>query len=87
MLIGYDYTGAPAPGFEVVALPAVDRSVCAVHLGSMHTVGDSWQALTRWLEAQGWSPAGPAREVYLRAGPPEDQPEWVTELQQPVRRP
>lgn len=86
VLVGYDYAGAPAPGFEVVALPAVDRCVCAVHLGSMETIGDSWQALTRWLDAQGWSPAGPGREVYLRAWPPDDQSDWVTELQQPVQR-
>ena len=87
MLVGFDYAGAPAPGFEVIALPAVDRCVAAVHLGSMETIGDSWQALIRWLEAQGWTPAGPGREVYLRAWPPEDQSDWVTELQQPVRRP
>ncbi|WP_375431744.1 GyrI-like domain-containing protein [uncultured Friedmanniella sp.] len=86
IIVGYDYAGAPAPGFEVVALPAVDQCVCAVHLGTMETIGDSWQALIRWLETQGWSPAGPGREVYLRAWPPEDQSEWVTELQQPVRR-
>ncbi|WP_375425154.1 MerR family transcriptional regulator [uncultured Friedmanniella sp.] len=85
MVVGYDYSGAPAPGFEVVALPAVEQCVCAVHLGSMNTIGDSWQQLILTLEPHGWAPAGPGREVYLRAWPQDDQSDWVTELQQPVR--
>ncbi len=86
MVVGYDYAGAPAPGFEVMILPAVDQCACAVHLGPMETIGDSWQALIGWLGPQGWAPAGPGREVYVRAWPQDDQSKWVTELQQPVRR-
>lgn len=84
MLIGYDYAGAPSPDFEVVTLPAASEAVCAVHLGSMETIHESWQALSRWADANGWSPSGPCREIYLRAEPSLDQSEWVTELQQPV---
>ncbi len=86
LLAGYDYVGQPAPGFEVVTLDPVPEGVCAVHLGAMDTIGESWQALARWVDDQGWSLSGPCREVYLRAWPPEDQSDWVTELQQPVAR-
>ena len=85
MLVGFDYAGAEAPGFEVHTLPATE-AVCAVHLGAMDTIGASWQALFSWIEAQGWTPSGPCREVYLKASPDHDQSGWVTELQQPVVR-
>ena len=94
MLIGYDDAGAlraeppgtPGDGIELVTLPEVPDAVCAVHLGDMATIHESWQALVRWAEANGWSPAGECREIYLRADPTIDQREWVTELQQPVVR-
>ncbi len=86
IVLGYDYSGEPAPGFDVHTLPAVEQAVCAVHLGAMDTIGASWQALFAWVEAQGWTPAGPCREIYLVASPDDDQSGWVTELQQPVAR-
>lgn len=46
------------------------EAVCAVQLGSMETIHHSWQVLSRWAEANGWSPQGPCREIYLRADPP-----------------
>ncbi len=98
MLIGYDCApGTPADAYghgpttagapiEIVDLPPVPDAVCAVHLGAMATIHESWQALSRRAEADGWSPAGPCREVYLRADPSVPQDDWVTELQQPVSR-
>ncbi len=82
IVLGYD-CGVQASGFEVRTLPAVEQAVCAVHLGAMETVGASWQALFSWVEAQGWTPSGPCREIYLQASH-HDQSGWVTELQQPV---
>lgn len=84
---GYDYAGAPAPGFELVELPGVATAMCGVHLGTMDTIAASWQALHRTIESQQLVPAGPARELYVRAEPVDDQSGWVTELQQPVRSP
>ena len=34
-------------------LPEVPDAVCAVHLGDMATIHESWQALVRWAEANG----------------------------------
>lgn len=86
LLAGYDYAGESVPDAEVVTLAPVPDAVCAVHLGPMSTIGDSWQALVRWVDDHGWAPAAAGREVYLRAYPLDDQSEWVTELQQPVVR-
>jgi len=84
--VGYGVS-SPVAGTETVDLAAVDRAVCAVHLGSMDGIGAAWQELARWVEGQGWSMAGPGRENYLVASPDIDHSEWVTELQQPVTTP
>lgn len=83
---GYDYAGEPAPDFELVDLAAVPAAMCGVHLGAMDTISASWQALHQAIETQQLVPDGPCRELYVRAEPVDDQSEWVTELQQPVRR-
>jgi DNA-binding transcriptional MerR regulator/predicted transcriptional regulator YdeE len=103
VLAGYDIhaalpSGAAAEPLEEHQLPAAEQAACAVHLGAMEQIGHAWQHLHAWLGAHGLEPDGPAREVYLEAGPgpdaagvperttPADQAGWVTELQQPVRR-
>jgi DNA-binding transcriptional MerR regulator len=85
IVVGYAYDGDTAPGFEIIELPAVEEALCGVHLGSMETIGDSWQALAQAVDAAGTAPSGPCRELYVRAEPALDQSDWVTELQQPVR--
>lgn len=88
ILVAYDYVGAPAEGFEVVELPALPDAVCGVHLGPMSNVHQTWQQLMQWIEEHGLQPIGACREVHLEAGdgsPDDDQSDWVTELQQPVR--
>ncbi len=83
IVLGYGHSG-PVEGAETVDLAGAEQAVCAVHLGPMDGIGASWQALVQWVEAQGWSMAGPGRENYVKAEPAHDQSEWVTELQQPV---
>ncbi|MGD8214010.1 MerR family transcriptional regulator [Aestuariimicrobium sp. Y1814] len=85
MVIGYAYSGPEREGVEVVELPAVDTAICGVHLGAMDTIGASWQAVHTEIIARGFEPTGPCRELYVQAGS-DDQADWVTELQQPVRR-
>ncbi len=84
--VGYAVS-SPITGTETVELAAIGQAVCAVHLGSMDGIGAAWQELARWVEGQGLSMDGPARENYLVASPDIDQSEWVTELQQPVTKP
>jgi effector-binding domain-containing protein len=85
VVVGYAYSGQPPEGTEVVDL-AEAQAVCGVHLGQMSTIGESWWALHRWVVENGYSYAGPCRELYVRAVS-EDQADWVTELQQPVLAP
>jgi DNA-binding transcriptional MerR regulator len=81
---GFTGTGPAPEGCELVDLPEA-TALCGVHLGEMARISESWQSLYRWAVDNGYSFAGPAREVYLRAQSP-DQADWVTELQVPVTR-
>ncbi|WP_175987355.1 MerR family transcriptional regulator [Microbacterium tenebrionis] len=85
IVVGYEYAGPARDGFEVVELPAVDAAVCGIHLGSMAGIAASWHAIHSEIVARGLVPAGPCRELYVRAVS-DDQSDWVTELQQPVAR-
>ncbi|WP_194421160.1 MerR family transcriptional regulator [Microbacterium abyssi] len=85
IVAGYAYSGPERDGFEIVELPAEDAAVCGIHLGSMAGIADSWQAIHAEIIARGFVPAGPCRELYVRAVS-DDQSDWVTELQQPVAR-
>lgn len=67
-------------------MPAVATALCAVHLGAMEKIGTSWQDLHTAIVEQGFVPAAARRETYIRAHP-EDQTNWVTELQQPIELP
>ena len=51
----------------------------------MERIAESWQAIHSETLARDLELAGPCRELYVRAIS-EDQSDWVTELQQPVRR-
>ncbi|WP_254910520.1 GyrI-like domain-containing protein [Gulosibacter sp. 10] len=85
IVVGYRYAGEEAEGFEVVTLPAAAEALVGVHLGAMDRIHESWQAVHAEILARGFVPDGPCREYYIRAEL-EDQADWVTELQQPVRR-
>lgn len=85
IIAGFAYDGERIEGLDIVDLPAAERALCAVHLGSMETIAGSWQAVHEQIEMRGLAPDGPGRESYLRADPSIDQATWVTELQQPVR--
>lgn len=74
---------APIPDTETVDLEAADRAVVTTHHGDMETIADTWQALHQYLGAQGLTPAGRCREVYLHT-PEGRMDDWVTELQQPI---
>jgi DNA-binding transcriptional MerR regulator len=71
-----------AHDFAVVDLPAIARAATVVHRGSMDNVLEPWQALGRWIDANGHKSAGYAREVTLEYT--EDPSGWVTELQEPI---
>lgn len=84
VVVGYAYAGEPLADLEVVDLPAA-TAVCGVHLGPMNRISESWQAMHRWVVGNNYDYVGPCRELYIRAES-DNQQDWVTELQQPIRQ-
>ena len=68
-------------------LPAV-TAASIVHHGAFNRVGEAYGALLRWIEANGFRPAGPPREVFHHVAVPvsRDDESNVTEIQVPVAK-
>jgi DNA-binding transcriptional MerR regulator/predicted transcriptional regulator YdeE len=73
------------PNFAVTMLPEITTAAVTTHHGAPDTIDQSWHSLMDWTRAEGYELSGVCREVYLS---PDDVPmeDWVTELQQPVRK-
>ncbi len=72
-----------ADDFAIAELPGAGPAATIIHYGPLDEVGTSFEALARWIDANGYTSTGLVREVYLDS--PADAPEqWVTELQVPV---
>jgi hypothetical protein len=84
MLRHYDATGLlrPARVDPATDLPGAGNAATIVHRGSMDNVMPAWQALARWIDANGYRSSGYPRELYLEC--PDDPDLWVTELQEPI---
>jgi len=68
------------PGAEVAAV---------IHHGPFNTLSESYEAVLKWIEANGYQINGPGREIYLQ--PPAEMgsqtdPDTVTEVQFPVMK-
>ena len=83
VVVGFPHEGEAPEGMTLVEIPA-GRAACGVHLGTMDRIAESWQALHSWIIENDHEFAGPCREFYVRSDS-EDQADWVTEIQQPVR--
>ena len=81
--------GDPPPGDGRVrkrVLEPVEEMAATVHHGSFDTIGAAYAALLLWIEENGYRLNGPNREVYLRGGEEQHNPDYVTEVQFPVRK-
>jgi effector-binding domain-containing protein len=71
-------------GVEVHELPAATMAT-TVHKGKFDTIGQAYDALMKWIDANGYRIAGSCREVYLKFSR-EDPAGNVTEIQFPVEK-
>ena len=67
-------------------LPAVPNAASTVHHGPFDTISGAYAALLGWMEENGYRVAGPNREIYLRAGDRQGDPDCITEVQFPVQK-
>lgn len=75
------------PPLSVRELPAA-TAASFVHHGAFNRIGEAYQALLHWIEANGYCQAGPARELFLHVSQPasRDDDSNVTEIQVPVEK-
>ena len=84
---------------KVYELPAVKTMACILHHGDFQNVGETYNALLRWIETNGYRISGCNREVYLLAvADPHTQAKYpadyltdsddkrVTEIQFPIEK-
>jgi DNA-binding transcriptional MerR regulator len=69
-------------------LDGVNMMATVVHNGPFITIGEAYQALIKWIDANGFRIDGPAREIYLHPAVNGSQtdPATVTEIQFPVEK-
>jgi predicted transcriptional regulator YdeE/DNA-binding transcriptional MerR regulator len=73
-------------GIRVYQLPAVKRLATVVHHGNLVTIGEAYQTLLAWIQANAFREAGPAREVFLRLDTQNEAQDCFVEVQFPVNK-
>jgi effector-binding domain-containing protein len=70
---------------KVYELPAASVA-SVVHKGAYNTLNQAYEAIGRWIDANGYRIAGSNREIYLYCAEPvrQDDESYVTEIQFPV---
>mgnify|MGYP001812701998 CR=1 FL=1 len=72
-------------GVKPGELPAGPAAI-AVHAGPYETLGDTYAAVERWLEASGHTSNGDPWELYITDPSAEPDPlRWLTEVIYPVK--
>ena len=67
-------------------LPALETVAAVIHRGTYTTLNQPYGAIMQWIEDNGYEVTGPNREVYLQGGAEQDNPNYVTEIQFPVKK-
>lgn len=77
---------------KVRTLPAVETMACTVHHGPFVTLNEAYDAIGKWIDANGYRICGPGREIYVHVTEEghgmvsQTDPHTVTELQFPVEK-
>ena len=73
-------------GLHFKTLPAI-QAACVFHKGSYRTFSESYEAVLRYIEENGYEIAGEIRESYIDGvWNKNDESQWLSEIQVPVRR-
>lgn len=72
------------PGLDRIDIPAA-QVASVIHRGPIEGVDAAYQLLHAWVQDNGYTATGSAREVYLEMNP-DTAADWVTEIQLDVTR-
>lgn len=84
LAVPHDITGSER--LQVKDLPAMELVAAVIHQGPYTTLNQPYAAITQWLEESDYQVCGPNREVYLKGGAEQDNADYVTEIQFPVKK-
>lgn len=71
---------------NVYDLPAIEQAATLVHHGALSGLPAAYDAMLRWIEANGYTIVNASREVSLYYEPSADPCRYVTEIQVPVAK-
>jgi DNA-binding transcriptional MerR regulator len=71
---------------QVAELPAIEKAASVIHHGPFSTLSHAYQAILKWIEANGYQISGSSRELNLEYERGGDQSKYVTEIQFPVEK-
>ena len=72
---------------NVYELPQTEKMACIVHRGPLSTIGETYKAISQWIEQNNYTIDGPVREIYhVGEWVTKNEEEYVTELQFPLEK-
>ena len=78
--------GAETDRLQFKTLPEI-QAACVFHRGSYRTFSESYEAVLRYIEENGYEIAGEIRESYIDGiWNRDDESQWLSEIQVPVRK-
>jgi DNA-binding transcriptional MerR regulator/predicted transcriptional regulator YdeE len=84
------YLKSAVPAHEPLTVYQLPEATVAsvIHNGAFNRIGEAYEALLRWIETNGYRPAGSAREIFLHLSQPVSRNDEsnVTEIQVPVEK-
>ncbi|GAC1548318.1 MAG: MerR family transcriptional regulator [Herpetosiphon sp.] len=78
---------APIPESDRVKMATIEGAAnmaSVIHHGNFDGLSNAYQAILRWIEANGYQVCGHNRELYLQYDRDDDPANYVTEIQFPV---
>lgn len=69
---------------KVRVLPVLETAATLVHTGPWEKLIRAFTALLGWIETNNYQISGPNREIFIKAAPPGDSANFVTEVLFPV---
>ena len=80
---------APSQSVQVYELPGTEKMACVVHTGPFATIMEAYNALSKWIDQNGYQIVGPGRELNLRLPDKlgdQNDPNTVNEIQFPAEK-
>jgi effector-binding domain-containing protein len=70
---------------KVYELPGLEQAACIIHKGPYDTLSETYTALMKWMEKNGYQPDDADRELFLTYDT-KNPSKSVTEIQFPVKK-